>query len=80
MASMASRSAVTTLVFFSLNFSKIAGTHAPAYVLNFLPNPLANIAKHLPPSATRTTFVSFVITFLSARTTSPYSPGCSFGF
>ena len=58
---MASLKDVTTFSFFSLNFSKIAETIDVAYGANFVRNPVANPATHLPAKATTITLLSFVM-------------------
>lgn len=59
MASIASRIAVTTFCFFSLNFSNKAGTHAGAYVEKRFFKPFAKPAKQRPAIETTTTLLSF---------------------
>lgn len=61
-ASIASRNEMTTFIFFSLNFSKMADVIIGAYGLNFDRNPLARPSTHLTAKETTMTLLSFDIT------------------
>ena len=61
-ASIASRNARTTFIFFSLNFSKMADAIIGTYGANFVRSPLAKPCTHLAAMATTTTLLSFDIT------------------